>query len=289
MSGGSTRQRSLGMIAGMKSHFRSQAASRLVTTGLVVCSFLSAIVLPRHARAQGTQAGEAPAAAQVRAGDAFMLSGQYREAAQQYEAGYALDPDVVILERLAEAYRRAGDPNRAAEIDARIAAARGQAPPAAYAPPAYVAPSPLPTAPVYTYHRPQQKAGQGLINAGVGLLVAGWAMGIVGGAITMGATYATNASSSWYGAGGMLFIPIVGPFATSAYHSEIYWSAPWAVIDGGMQLAGLALVIAGACVRASARSHPQRANSAASAKPLPFTLAPYSNREGAGLLLRATF
>src|SRR5262249_33414684 len=125
--------------------------------------------------------GEAPAMTQVRAGDALMQAGQYREAAMQYEAAYAIDPDIVILERLAEAYRMAGDGTRAAAIYQRIAQLRGQQQP----PPVYVPPSPLPGgAPIYTYSRPRMRPGQQLLNTGIGLLVAGYAIGLVGGGIT---------------------------------------------------------------------------------------------------------
>jgi hypothetical protein len=258
---------------------------------LLVCASLCG--LPRTVSAQVYPTAEAPAMAQVRAGDAFMQSGQYREAAQQYEAAYAIDPDLAILERLAQAYRLAGDLPRAAAIDQRIAAQRGgYAPPP---PPTYVAPSPAPyyvppspLPPVYTYTRPRARPGQGLINAGVGLLVAGYASAFVGGIITIGANaYANNGDPKWYGAGGMLFIPIAGPFATAAYVSDVWWAAPWMVLSGGLQLSGLALTIAGAVVRASHARHPNAPTAAL--KPLPFSLAPYSIRDGGGLMFRTTF
>jgi hypothetical protein len=255
---------------------------------LVLCGTLCTLPLVSSAQVPPPPPpGEAPAMAQVRAGDAFMQSGQYREAAAQYEAAYAIDPDIAILERLAQAYRASGDLPRAAAIDQRIAAQRGgYAPPP---PPTYVAPSPPPyyvpasPVPVYTYTRPRSRPGQQLLNSGIGLLVAGYAIGIAGGAITMAATYSTNADPSWYGAGGMLFIPIAGPFATMAYNSNYWWAVPWAVIDGGMQLTGLALTIAGAAIRAS---HPHRPT--ADLK-LPFTLSPYSTANGGGLVFRTTF
>jgi hypothetical protein len=223
---------------------------------------------------------------QVRAGDAFMASGQYREAALQFEAAYAIDPDLAILERLAEAYRMSGDVARANAIYARIAAQRGQVPPPppyqAAPPQYYVPPSPLPpTGPFYTYRRAPRPPGQQLINAGVGLLIGGYASAILGGAFTIGGTYYGGGDRSWYGAGGMLFIPIAGPFATMAYHTEFYWAVPWAVISGGLQLSGLALLIAGAAVRGSHHPAPRAS--------LPFTLTPYTNAQGGGLTLRMTF
>jgi hypothetical protein len=234
--------------------------------------------------ASRVSAQEAPAAAQVRAGDAFMQSGQYREAVQQYEAAYAIDPDVAILERLANAYQSAGDGERAMQTRQRIAQQRGGyvAPPPP--PPYYVAPSPLPTSPVYTYRRPApvQRAGQQLINSGVGLLIAGYGMGLIGGGITMGANYYLGGSSYWYGAGGMLMIPFAGPFATAIYNSNYWWVVPWAVVSGGMQLSGLALAIAGGVVRAKAKP-------AHAGKGMPFALSPYMNAQGGGLAVAGTF
>ena len=247
-----------------------------------------ACALPSEARAQAP--GDPPAMAQVRAGDAYMSAGQYREAAQQYEAAYALDPDVSILERLAEAYRLSGDAARAAVIGERINAMRGGEAPPPVAPPPYMAPSPLPTAPVYTYTRPSRarRAGDSLISTGLGLLISGYALSIIGGALTMGVTYATNNDGaygvSWYPAGGMLFIPIGGPFATIAYNSNYWWAVPWAVIGGGLQLSGLSLAIAGGIIRATAKPTQRVA-----VRALPFTLSPYTAAGGGGLVLSGRF
>ncbi len=243
------------------------------------------------------QQAEPPAAAQVRAGDALMTQGQYAQAAHEYEAAYAVDPDLAILERLAEAYRMSGDAARAAAIDARIAQLRARppapyvppAPPPTYVPPpppAYVPASPLPS-PVYTYTRPSpaRRAGQSLINTGVGLLIAGYGIGLVGGGITMGATYALDSNPSWYGAGGMLMIPLAGPFATAVYNSNYWWVAPWAVISGGMQLSGLALAIAGGVVRAQHKPTTR----ASAAKELPFMISPYASAQGSGLSVAGRF
>jgi hypothetical protein len=271
----STPDLHLGMMGAMK-----KSSARLLT--ILLCGTLCSSAFAQ----EPPPPAEAPAMTQVRAGDALMQAGQYREAAMQYEAAYAIDPDIVILERLAEAYRMAGDGTRAAAIYQRIAQLRGQqAPPPPG--PTYVAPSALPgAAPVYTYSRPRQRPGQQLLNSGIGLLVAGYALGLVGGGITMGATYATNGDYSWYGAGGMLMIPIAGPFATMIYNSNYWWAVPWAVIDGGMQLAGLALAIAGGAINASHKNH----KATASSKGLPFSITPYQpDRTGAGLAFRMSF
>lgn len=81
----------------------------------------------------------------------------------------------------------------------------------------------------------------------------------------------------------MLFIPIVGPFATIAYTRQPLWVVPWAVIDGGLQLSGLGLVIAGAIIRSHHRNAPQRRAS------LPFDLSPYAGPNGSGLMVSGAF
>src|SRR5687768_3446856 len=111
-------------------------SSRIVLLSL--CAFVLAVAPAGRASAQ-----EAPAGAQVRAGDAFMQAGQYREAVQQYEAAYAIDPDLAILERLANAYQSAGDAERAMQTRQRIAQQRGGYVPPPPPPTYYVAPSPL--------------------------------------------------------------------------------------------------------------------------------------------------
>jgi hypothetical protein len=239
-------------------------------------AFLVVIGLLAHGRAEAQ-----PAQAQVAAGDSLMAQGQYRAAAGQYEAAYAIDPALPILERMAEAYRMSGDQAHANVLYQRIAAER-----AGYPPPQqpYIAPTPLPSQPMYTMQpRPPLPPGQAMLNMGIGFLVGGYGAALVGGAISEGVFYYANVPSYWYGAAGMLFIPIAGPFATLAYTREPAWAVPWAVIDGGMQLAGLGLIIAGAVIRSNHRHHPARRAS------LPFDLAPYGGPNGSGLMLSGRF
>ena len=219
---------------------------------------------------------EPPAITQVRAGDALMAQGRYREAAAEYDAAYAIDPVVPILERIERAYRLAGDYQRADLAAQHLGHAPAYAPPPVYVPPRPVAPPRLyltpPTATVTA------RPGQGLLNAGVGLFVSGYAIAFVGGSITMGVSSLPDVRSSWLGAGGMLLIPVAGPFATIAYESSGYWAIPWAIIDGGLQLGGLAMMIAGGVIRAN---HPLRH--------LPVSIAPYSSGTTQGLMVSGKF
>jgi hypothetical protein len=114
--------------------------------------------------------------------------------------------------------------------------------------------------------------------------VAGYAGSVVTGAITVGVDSVCCGESSWYGAGGMMFVPVVGPFASIAFRQDLFWAAPVAIIGGGLQVTGLALTIAGAVIR-----HNHRAAHHADAKPLPFTLLPFATQQNAGLTFRMTF
>lgn len=263
----------------------------------------------------------APAAAQVTAGDNLFRAGRYAEAAQQYEAAFGVDPNVAILQRLAQAYRLAGDTARYNATQQRIAVMSGNpppdapppgAPPASAPPPSYAPPAYQPgyAQPVYQpgyaqpgyqpgyaqpgYAQPAyppgyragygrrmylMRPGQRLINAGLGLLISGYAGAVAGGAITMTVNYECCGDSSWYGAGGSLFIPVAGPFVSLAFQRDPLWAVPWAVIDGGLQITGLVLIIAGAIVR----SHYGRPVRRADAKPLPFSLSPYATTTTSGL------
>jgi hypothetical protein len=206
----------------------------------------------------------APALEQVRAGDALMVSGRYREAAAQYEAAYAIDPALVILERLADAYRLAGDTQRASLLYQRIAAQRNaeRGYPTGMA---LGAPLVLPA---------PKRPGTTLLNAGIGLFAGGYGVALTGGVIGLAATSSLGSSSSrdqWYGATGLLLLPIVGPFATAAYQNDPIWVVPWAVISGGMQLAGLSLMIVGGIQRSKHKAPP------------PVTVAPFVGGGANGL------
>jgi hypothetical protein len=276
-------------------------------TAVAIACLLSSSV-PALAQVQPT----APAAQQVIAGDNLMSAGRFTEAAQQYEAAYAIDPAVAILQRLAEAYRRAGNMAQYNATNQRIAVQTGSnnndapppPPPAGYtteppptyepqAPPTY-APAPVyrpyapyPYRPYYARRAYVLRPGQALINAGIGLLISGYSASVITGAITIGWNQGANGGqSSWYGAGGMMFIPIAGPFASLAFRQDIGWAVPVTVIGGGLQLTGLALIIAGAVIRNQHHAAPARH---ADAKPIPFSLTPFSSSQGGGLMMAAHF
>ncbi len=191
----------------------------------------------------------APAIEQVKAGDALMAAARYQEAAAQYEAAYAIDPALVILERLADAYRLAGDSQRAAILYQRIAAQRNVE--RGY-------PAGMQLAPPLLF-AVQKPPGQSMLNTGIGLFAGGYGIAVSGGIIGLAVTSTIGSSGSretWYGASGLLLVPVIGPFATIGYQSDPIWAVPWALISGGMQLSGLALMIVGGITRARHRKAP---------------------------------
>src|SRR5581483_3869749 len=54
-----------------------------------------------------------------------------------------------------------------------------------------------------------------------------------------------NTCLNYQTAGGVLFIPLLGPFISAGGAGNASWSVPWAMVDGMAQIAGLAMIIAG--------------------------------------------
>lgn len=73
---------------------------------------------------------------------------------------------------------------------------------------------------------------------------------VVGSLILIGSNSVTFSSSSTksliQGAGGTLLIPIAGPFLSGGLSLSLEWAAPWILLDAAAQIAGLAMLVAGA-------------------------------------------
>jgi len=204
---------------------------------------------------------------------------RYRDAIRSLEAAYALRQEPQLLLELARGHRRLGDakqmvdyysryrlaapsltPELASEIDSVL---RSQAPPPA--------PSVAlqPQFSIKTVTRPHR----GMLIGGAMLFSLGYsAAALSGGAF---ATISSNSGGSSYGnmqaAGGVLFIPFLGPFISAAVYRDAAWVGPWVAIDGSIQLLGLALMIA-------ARYSPETVRILDKAQVLP-----YASSTGAGL------
>ncbi|HNO68642.1 MAG TPA: hypothetical protein PKI49_09025, partial [Pseudomonadota bacterium] len=73
---------------------------------------------------------------------------------------------------------------------------------------------------------------------------------VVGSMILIGSNAVSFSSSTTkslvQGAGGTLLIPIAGPFLSGGLSLSLEWAAPWIFIDAAAQIAGLAMLVAGA-------------------------------------------
>jgi hypothetical protein len=61
----------------------------------------------------------------------------------------------------------------------------------------------------------------------------------------------SNTTSTWRSGstrtgGGLLLIPLVGPFVTGFAYRDASWAVPWAFVGGMAQLAGLVMIVKGA-------------------------------------------
>lgn len=124
-----------------------------------------------------------------------------------------------------------------------------------------------------------------------GMLAAGWSMLGVGyaAAFATGTAFAvlsgSRSSDSIGTAGGLLLIPVAGPFVSSAFYYQgiLYWGLPWLLIDLPLQVSGLALIIKGYTTKQSVVVP----NTNAEASSVRFT--PYLAPGGGGLAAAGQF
>jgi hypothetical protein len=93
------------------------------------------------------------------------------------------------------------------------------------------------------------RPNRGMMSAGLTLLLTSYAAAFFSGvtfAVLGNGPYNNNSSGSLAAGGGVLIIPIVGPFVSGMVFRELAWALPWALVDGAIQVTGLALTIAGA-------------------------------------------
>jgi hypothetical protein len=88
------------------------------------------------------------------------------------------------------------------------------------------------------------KAGpsNGMLGTGLALLLTGTTAAWIGGGITL-IEGGNDRAPVW---GGLMFLPVLGPFlAPISGSGDLTWDVPWAILDGGAQLTGLILTIVG--------------------------------------------
>lgn len=131
--------------------------------------------------------------------------------------------------------------------------------------------------------------GRTLLNAGVATFVSGYATAYIAGILLVsfdledrqkgGNGLYSGTRGNWGTSAGLLLIPVLGPVLSAATYREPGWAIPWAILDGGAQLAGLAMMIAGGSIEARARAKQGR-------WPQGLRLQPWG---GAGLALSGRF
>jgi hypothetical protein len=263
-------------------------------TRLSIVLALFALLGAATARAQDPFADHYERASALYAGEA------YADALKEYEAAYALRQPTRLLFDLARTHRKLGnarnalayyqkflaaepepEPAMRAEADAACAQLAQLVPP----PPAQV-PAPALTLPPGYVLQPvklELRHDRGLIGGGIGLLTAGYAAALITGSIfasfgNNGSGYSSDSKGDLAAAGGTLIIPVAGPLISAFLYRDVVWSVPWALIDGGAQVAGLAMIIAGARVTKKVPVFSDR-----------LRLAPYATNGGGGLLASGRF
>jgi hypothetical protein len=94
-----------------------------------------------------------------------------------------------------------------------------------------------------------ESSNKGLLAAGISLLATGYVPALICGALFGPITPssgidapAIGGATSW-----TLLIPVLGPFVSGIIGANnLAWSLPWVFADGAMQVAGLAMIVAGA-------------------------------------------
>jgi hypothetical protein len=242
---------------------------------------------------------------------------QYVEALKELEAAYQIKQPPSLLYSLGKTHRRLGNAKEALsyyerfltaetnlipamkrDVDREIAELRvilGIEPPmlapgprassdpyedeqpgARRAPPRAVAPGAM-MPPLQVHY--EVRKDRGLIAGGITLLATGYFAAVLTGSLELG----TNGCSDFCGgpssaASGTLLIPILGPFISGFIFLNWVWTAPWILLDGAGQVAGLAMIIAGARAKIKVPIYGER-----------FNVRPFALLGGGGVIVSGRF
>ena len=93
-----------------------------------------------------------------------------------------------------------------------------------------------------------RQRNRGLIAGGATLMSLGYIAAIVAGSVVIEDNQATvfgRDTSLERASGGVLFIPVLGPFVSSLIYREPIWSLNWSLVDGMAQVGGLVMMTLG--------------------------------------------
>jgi hypothetical protein len=219
----------------------------------------------------------------VRAQDSFsdhyekaqslLQNAQYQAAVDELDAAYQLRQLPQLLYELGRAHQMLGHTAEASGFLKRYLAAEMNPPAdlradaerrlqqlralaAADAPPPPVAVDPrLHFGAQQLAVRYELRSDRPLIAGGAALFASSYLAATIAGSLFVGSSGGNNCSDSplannsgcfnTQAAGGVLFIPLLGPFISAGGAANPSWSVPWAMVDGMAQAAGLAMIIAG--------------------------------------------
>jgi hypothetical protein len=218
---------------------------------------------------------------------------QYEEALKELRAAYAIRQQPRLLLEMARVERRLGHAAQALDLYRRWRASGDPADEAtqaeASAAIAALAPEvqpPAPAVPPLAYAltpprllRYEDRPRSGLVVGGAVLFSLSYsAAALSGGAFAALGGSSSGSSGNLSTAGGLLFIPFIGPFAAAGAYRSVGWSVPWAVVDGTAQLASLVMMICGRHLKEKVPVYGSRIH-----------VAPYSVAGGGGVAVSGRF
>ena len=205
-----------------------------------------------------------------RSGDELFATQQYEAALREYKAAYAKRQNPELLFYLGRTERKLGQARaaldyfdrflvtepvppstRGLEAQREAAVLRGQIAARAAASGgagSLSAGMSLPEGVTLIPVRKERRRNTGLVTAGAVTLGLNYAAAFIGGAFlaATGRNRSFTSGRDEQTAGGLLLIPVLGPFVTGIALREVYWAAPWAAVDGLAQLCGLIMLVSGA-------------------------------------------
>jgi hypothetical protein len=205
---------------------------------------------------------------------AHSAADQYEAALRELEAAYKVRQLPKLLYEMARTHQNLGhakeaydfylrylaadtgaEPEVRRDAESRARALRLLTQPEAAVPAAAM---PMPPAPPGYYAqlqpvplRYEMRSNKSLIAGGSALLATSYFAATIAASVFVGigtessSSFGSSSRLNYTAGGGVLFIPILGPFISAGVVPQATWATTWTMIDGAAQVAGLAMIIAG--------------------------------------------